>query len=118
MKIIQDFLLGKLAGIFHLKLLLQGDAGFLLGNGEDGALHKRVQHPALDCLVSSRGGAGVKEEHRGLLRPFVGMGEPIKGETRLDWRDALDEAGERAGIQRVSRQLDSLGSCVDFLRHT
>lgn len=99
MKIVQDFLLGKLAGVFHLEFLLQGDAGLLLGNGEDGTLHQRVQHPALDCLVSSRGGAGIKEEHRSLLSTFVGMGEPVKGEPRLDWRDALDETGERAGIQ-------------------
>lgn len=115
MEIVQNFLLSDLTGVFHLKLLLNVDSGFLLGDGENSTLHQGVQHPVLDGLVSSRRRASVDEEDRCLLCSIMGMGKPIKGESWLDSRDALDELGEGVGVGGFGCQLYSFGSRVNFL---
>lgn len=115
MEIVQDFLLSNFTGVFHLKLLFNVDSGVLLGNGENSTLHQGVQHPVLDGLVSSRRRASVDEEDRCLLSSIMGMGKPIKGESRLDSGDALDELGEGAGVGGFGCQLYSFGGRVNFL---
>ena len=92
-QIVQDALLRDLAWVLHLELLVQLEAGLRLGDGHDGALHERVQHPLLDGLGRRRG-TRVEEEDGALLGAVVRVLEAVKGESGLGRGDGLDEIGD------------------------
>lgn len=81
-QILQHALLSDFVWLFHLEFLLNGEARFLLGDGQYRSLHKWVHHSVLDGLPCGRR-TREDEEHRADVLSFVGVLVPKECKTGL-----------------------------------
>lgn len=116
MQILEHARLGDLGRLLDLELLLDLDAGVLLGDGEHGALHERVEHAVLDGARAARvGGAGVEEEYGARLGARVRVAEAEEGEARFGGGDGLCELANGGWGWGFREELDRFLLGVDFL---